>query len=504
MTTPAGSAKILLKIVADQGGQEASHTYAFVSKDNALQDREAFKGELTQAISRSRAKDKGSPSTPQDSGTSSPVAGANQEFELRKKLLMSNAELAQLHRELVFSNQLSEEEFWQGREQMLRNQSMQDTQQKGRSSAIVDPRPMSGESGDVKITITPQLIHDLFEQYPVVQKAYSENVPENLSETEFWRRYFSSELFNQTRGSARAARVPKDDIFDAYLEEEDDEIEPKRLKIGHIHRLLDLAATEEDHGESGNRPDFTMRAGQNKKSLPLMRQFNQHSERLLKATTGEQAQDRDTDYLKDIIMEDLEADEQSPRIYLDIQDQNRYFESQQSGEANMDIDGGKDPAAILQETRAHFMNYHPDLLKNGLLSKVVVSKVSQGLNASVKAKAAARTYVMKGGDIVSGLPDEIFSQMVSCHAATNEFLRHFWLSTANGETARTEKMVVYLEKTKKRVDDIANAAAQGDNAEQQAVSVRSMLSPMMVAVNKALKVFRGEGRAKVGDKRPRP
>ena len=48
-----------------------------------------------------------------------------------------------------------------------------------------------------------------------------------------------------------------------------------------VYRLLDLAATEEDHGETGNAKDFTMRAGSQKKSLPLMRRFNEHSERLL-------------------------------------------------------------------------------------------------------------------------------------------------------------------------------------------------------------------------------
>lgn len=48
-----------------------------------------------------------------------------------------------------------------------------------------------------------------------------------------------------------------------------------------MYRLLDLAATEEDHMETGNTKDFTMRAGSQRKSLPLMRKFNEHSERLL-------------------------------------------------------------------------------------------------------------------------------------------------------------------------------------------------------------------------------
>jgi hypothetical protein len=41
----------------------------------------------------------------------------------------------------------------------------------------VDPRPETTSSGDTKIVITPQLVHDIFEEFPVVATAYSENVP---------------------------------------------------------------------------------------------------------------------------------------------------------------------------------------------------------------------------------------------------------------------------------------------------------------------------------------
>lgn len=77
---------------------------------------------------------------------------------------------------------------------------------------------------------------------------------------------------------------------------------PKNLDSHEIYRLLDLAATQEDHGEAGrtynlhsfvihthrisvyqtgNDKDYTMQAGRQKGSLPLMRRFNQHSERVL-------------------------------------------------------------------------------------------------------------------------------------------------------------------------------------------------------------------------------
>lgn len=45
---------------------------------------------------------------------------------------------------------------------------------------MVDPRP-TDSNGERKITVTPQMVHDIFEEHPVVAKAYSENVPNQVS-----------------------------------------------------------------------------------------------------------------------------------------------------------------------------------------------------------------------------------------------------------------------------------------------------------------------------------
>lgn len=125
---------------------------------------------------------------------------------------------------------------------------------------MVDPKPETDERGDVTVKITPMLTREIFEEYPVVARAYDENVPEpvrrcfslslsrslanvllplpfpspsnyaryrriqQLSEEAFWTRYFQSKLFNRNRTANRAAvdAVKDDAIFDKYLGEEDD------------------------------------------------------------------------------------------------------------------------------------------------------------------------------------------------------------------------------------------------------------------------------------------
>lgn len=60
-------------------------------------------------------------------------------------------------------------------------QAAADNQQKGKSGQLVDPRPETVEGGEIKIRITPQLVHDIFDEYPVVAMAYSENVPNKVN-----------------------------------------------------------------------------------------------------------------------------------------------------------------------------------------------------------------------------------------------------------------------------------------------------------------------------------
>lgn len=59
-------------------------------------------------------------------------------------------------------------------------QSAAEGQKKGKPGQLVDPRPEAVEGGEIKIRITPQLVHDIFDEYPIVSTAYSENVPNKV------------------------------------------------------------------------------------------------------------------------------------------------------------------------------------------------------------------------------------------------------------------------------------------------------------------------------------
>ena len=140
-----GAAQVRLKLGVV--GDDQGHNFTFTAPPPAaIQDREVFKRELSSIISRNRGaleKPTGLPgvSTP-FSGPSTPLHGSfprpsqplsrgstpssippppglvgnPEEFRLRKQVLLKTPELAALHRELVMGGQITEAEFWDGRE----------------------------------------------------------------------------------------------------------------------------------------------------------------------------------------------------------------------------------------------------------------------------------------------------------------------------------------------------------------------------------------------------
>ena len=68
----------------------------------------------------------------------------------------------------------------QTKQHLLLAQATIESQRKGKPGQLVDPRPETVDGGEVKIRITPQLVHDIFDEYPVVAKAYNDNVPSKV------------------------------------------------------------------------------------------------------------------------------------------------------------------------------------------------------------------------------------------------------------------------------------------------------------------------------------
>ncbi|KAF9359474.1 RNA polymerase II transcription factor B subunit 1 [Mortierella sp. AD094] len=509
-----GSAKAIIKIVEMR--PDISHSFVFTSSD-AMKERNNFKGAISTILAERQLRttagsspagspvvsDASAPGTPRLSaqsklgpgggsgGVRRGLNGTGPPAELKAKfeLLKQNKELVTLHKELVMGKHVSEEEFWESRKHLLRNKVAMDQQQKGQSSAWLDLKPETGESNDVKYVMTPQVIHSVCQQYPSIKRAYDTCVPDKLSEAEFWKRYFQSRFFHRSR-SGRGANEPDDDIFDKALEEDEEETKhaPKRIKLDHINRLVDLSTTEEDHFESYTSPDSTMAAGKTKESkeaMPLIRRFNRYAQRVLNSTVGPKKPSTTPEALnmsgveRAIVLEDLQEHKEASRITLDIQDTRRYFESQGGGVKSSKIKEGQDPAEILNKCYSDFVEHEVELNK----PFAIPESTFDALMKNVKVNRAKMMPPKDGSQL---LPSHLYQDVLSCHAAGNEILRHFWASTSPDKAAKHIRMVESLKKI--RDENIRSLMAQANALGGECVdSMKMMLKPMQAGIAKALK-----------------
>ncbi|KAF9154253.1 RNA polymerase II transcription factor B subunit 1 [Linnemannia schmuckeri] len=516
------------------------HTFQFTS-NNAIQEREVIKGLISHIIHdrllrasgggvssasgtpgpsggsgaspgassvMSDASAPGTPKTPLQARMGGPspaglrrgvngAGGVDVEMQTRRALLAQNRELSLLHTELVVGKHISENEFWETRKSLLRNKAAIDQQQKGQSSAWLDLKPQTGESNDVKYVMTPQVIHSVCQQYPSIKRAYDQFVPDKLSEAEFWKRYFQSRFFHRSR-SGRGANEPDDEIFDKALEEDEEETKsaPKRIKLDHINRLVDLSTTEEDHLESYLTPDGTMNAGKTKESkeaMPLIRRFNRYAQRVLNSTIGPKRPSTGPESLdmsgveRAIVMEDLQEQKESSKIVLNIQDTRRYFESQGGDMKSSKIPDGVDPEDILKQFYRDYTSHEVVLNK----PFAIPENTFETLMRNVKSNRAKLLPPKDGSQL---LPPHLYQEALSCHAAGNEILRHFWASTSMDKAAKHLRMIESLKKI--RDENVKSLMIQASSLGTECLdAMKMMLKPMLNGIQKALKH---------ADSRPKP
>ncbi|WVO17333.1 hypothetical protein L204_105025 [Cryptococcus depauperatus] len=459
---------------------------------------------------------------------------------LRQRVLEKNDTLRLLHRELVLGHKITEEEFWEGREALIQAEEMAYSQKPGRPSRLLDDRfdldagrrgKTTGgtgvgikqtDSGPTILKLSKELTREIFEEFPVVQDAYAKHVP-GISETEFWSRYFTSQLWERHRASVRKSvndelSRKKDDIFDQYLEEPDWNTQPRAPMPDRdgVERYLDLAATEEDHGEASYIRDITMQAGRERSALPLIRRFNDHSKKLLRTATGNQAvltdsRHGDINIYNEIELEDLHGPAGPSTITLDVQDTSALHDSRdRDGPSGImpDLPESK-LLAMARESILQVINYTPDF------SKVCMSNPGPYIDGDESKKNPAYEPFAKQRDgqagamvvikdlwtranaenaILPPFPETLYEQVRSCHNAATEFLRQYWsailpsqVGTLGGQNevreAKAVKMAGYLKKTEAKVEAIVQTAQiTGFDPER----VRKALAPTLNAVKVAL------------------
>ena len=129
----------------------------------------------------------------------------------RKELLLeADGELRKQYNDLVRGGIIDDDEFWESRSYLLDNDSVGAARRdKGTMSSLLADKAQTR-------TLNAEIIAEIFATRPIVKKVYDQQVPHELSEDEFWKKYFLSEMFTRRRSTD----VRTDDVFTrAHAEE---------------------------------------------------------------------------------------------------------------------------------------------------------------------------------------------------------------------------------------------------------------------------------------------
>ncbi|ODQ66245.1 hypothetical protein NADFUDRAFT_50166 [Nadsonia fulvescens var. elongata DSM 6958] len=228
--TPASSAKIMLKIICTplEGTTEPqSFMFSYDNRDTLATIRDKLQ-ELVGKI-KTRLAEEQQAAVHAANATSAPVAKAKalisiepkkllQNLQLQQQLLKEDKDLTRAFTEVVMNGGLPSEEFWSTRIHLLRAFALTSNQRKGPYNVLSTIKPTTGNDNQLNVSLTPEKIHDIFDQYPLVRRVYDENVPP-LNQSEFWARFFLSKLFRRLRGEKLSHTDQADPIMDRYLEE---------------------------------------------------------------------------------------------------------------------------------------------------------------------------------------------------------------------------------------------------------------------------------------------
>lgn len=502
------------------GGDPVPYTFHFNSPDDPRAEANVIKDILSRLVTEVRNTD---PSVPKPA-TPVPTNGApvnapdpkataaylfddnhlKLDIELQQALLRKDGELHKTYMDAratkpdsigdaAFNNQ-----FWSTRTNLLRAFAIDVNQKRGSYNILPTFKTKTiqdAETGQerVELNLHQAEILQIFNQHPIVKRAYNENVPK-LNDGEFWSRFFLSRLCKQLKGERVSDTDRRDPVFDKYDASEDRSAYTSKILAAHVPHIIDVEGNEENTGivKSGNRKDIEM---QPKRNIPIIQVLNATSEKLLSnvaPTDGgpEDAPAAEDSTWRELALRDLRADNEENRIILNVKEQGRFFaEHNPSVSVNDMVYEKQVPSVVIAEVSSDI-----DLLQGDpsggvdLHRSIGIDEDSDSDDETPKsshvgsraARKAAQKQVLMGlaqsraeqyghssdENTPMGIPKDLKDKCKLTNATTNEFLKQFWNAFLSGDPDRAQELGYHVDSLRRsmtRITAIADEAEQVRN-----------------------------------------
>ncbi|GLD99992.1 hypothetical protein PINS_up008720 [Pythium insidiosum] len=394
------------------------------------------------------------------------------EIKHRAALLASNATLKRQHTEMVNQGLISEEDFWATRRHLIANEASK-RQKTGKTSAILTDLTADSESGGnvVKYNLNAEVIHQIFIQYPAVHLAYKEQVPDKMSETEFWGAFFKSKYFHRDRKAAG-----HDDLFTKYEAKElemaqERTVDPRNI----VDPLVDLTTTEED--SAVHKAIYKSMRKHVEPSSITVAKFNRHGAYVLDPTHAGKLQGpveppkkpraAASESLREAtVLDDLEGPQAPQYNPLTIEDDSKYFQHQEGG-----ADGARSHATVpvpvqatLEESRVQFETACASTLTldrafpSSKASTDVLTEILAHADSSHDATASSTASLVSGAMAADCIPNEFKKQVYTQFHDVSELMRHFLSFKAKaergGDADAKHKLKRIVERMESKYDEL--------------------------------------------------